>query len=552
MTIPGVPNASIVIPTRGRPEYLDVTLASVMDQAQMAGAEVLVVLDGPDPDSDAVARRRGARVAALDQPRGLNAARNRGIATAGADLIAFLDDDVEVEPGWLSALLQGVRSAPEHGVFGGPIRARLEGGGPRACGREAPPITTLDLGSADADVAFVWGANMAIRRSAYERVGPFDERLAGRGDEEDWERRYRAAGGRVRYLAGAGIVHRRSAADARLRVLARAAYALGRTARRNDVRKGTPPSTAYELRVLAGCAWHTVRRRCAYGIVMGAHTLGRIRELLDPQPEGPDFLSGTAGEVSGVRATSRAVLADSVADAVAGATLLRPRLVRAASGLPRRRVLVLAIEHEDTPNLLANALAGLGRSRHELTIATTTVGGRGKFENVGRLLEAHPPAGHDWLLLLDDDVGLPPGFLDAFLFLAERFSLQIAQPAHRHRSHAGWSVTRRRLGSVARETGFVEIGPVVAFSALTFDVVLPFPPLRFGWGLDHHWSAVAAQRSWRIGVIDATPIEHGLRKIAASYDRTEAVEEARQFLSGRPYTTREQAQRTLAVHRSWR
>ncbi len=53
----------------------------------------------------------------------------------------------------------------------GPIRARLEGGGPRSCGREAAPITTLDLGPADRDVALVWGANMAIRRRALDRVG---------------------------------------------------------------------------------------------------------------------------------------------------------------------------------------------------------------------------------------------------------------------------------------------------------------------------------------------------------------------------------------------
>jgi GT2 family glycosyltransferase len=265
-----------------------------------------------------------------------------------------------------------------------------------------------------------------------------------------------------------------------------------------------------------------------------------------------DFVSGTAGEVSGVRATSRAVAADALADAVAVGALRRPRLARAAANRPRRRVLVLAVEHEDSPNLLADAVSELQRSRHEVAVASTTVGGRGKFENVNRLLDAHPADGHDWLVLLDDDVRLPRDFLDSFLFLAERFDLRIAQPAHRARSHAAWAVTRRRPGSLVRETGFVEIGPVVAFSAATFDTLLPFPPLRFGWGLDHHWSALASQRGWRIGVVDATPIEHGVRKVASTYDRSEAIEEARRFLSERPYVTGEQAQRTLAVHRSWR
>ena len=191
-------------------------------------------------------------------------------------------------------------------------------------------------------------------------------------------------------------------------------------------------------------------------------------------------------------------------------------------------------------------------SHHEVTFASTTVGGRGKFENLNALLAAHPAQGHDWLLVLDDDVALPDGFLDAFLFLCERFGLELAQPAHRNRSHAAFQITRRRAGSVARETAFVEIGPLSAFHANVFERLLPFPPLRAGWGLDLHWSAVAAASGWPIGVIDATPIRHGLRQIASSYDRDSAVEEARAFLADRPYTTAADAQRTLRTHRSWR
>ena len=278
--MPGSRTASIVIPTRGRPGYLDVALASVTEQATAAGAETLVVLDGPDAVGEAVAERHGARVVALPAPAGLNAARNAGVRAAQSDLIVFLDDDVRVDPGWLRALLDGARHAPGHAVLGGPIRAELEGGGPRACGREPPPITTLDLGPADCDAQHVWGANMALRRSAYELAGPFDERLSGRGDEEEWERRYVARGGRVRYVAAASVVHRRDRADARLGPLCRAAYALGRTARRNDVRKHTAPPPWFELRVLAGCGWHAARRWCAYGIAMGAHSAGRVHEML--------------------------------------------------------------------------------------------------------------------------------------------------------------------------------------------------------------------------------------------------------------------------------
>ena len=83
-----------------------------------------------------------------------------------------------------------------------------------------------------------------------------------------------------RYVAGARRRAPPVAADATVGALSRAAYALGRTARRNDVRTGRGPSLPAELRTLAGCVWHIGRRRCANGIVMAAHSLGRVRETL--------------------------------------------------------------------------------------------------------------------------------------------------------------------------------------------------------------------------------------------------------------------------------
>jgi hypothetical protein len=277
----------------------------------------------------------------------------------------------------------------------------------------------------------------------------------------------------------------------------------------------------------------------------------------DPEPTtvaGPtDWASGESGIVGGIRLGVRTRAEDVLLDARRWATLEPPRLARAARHAPSRRLRVLAIgiEREDRPNLMDAARAELRRSRHDVEVATSGVGGRGKFENLNALLDAHPLAGRDWLLVLDDDVALPRGFLDQFLFLAERFELKLAQPAHRRRSHAAWRVTRRRGGSVARETRFVEIGPLCAFHRDTFETLLPYPLLRAGWGLDSHWAALARERGWRIGVVDATPIRHVLRPIADSYRRADAMAEAQAFLAERPYVTAAEAQRTLATHARW-
>jgi glycosyltransferase involved in cell wall biosynthesis len=270
------PVVSVVVPTRGRAAYLEVTLDSLLAQRAGIEHEILVVDDG-----GGVPQRPGVRYVSHPQRRGLNAARNSGILESRAPLIAFVDDDVLVPPGWLAALAEGAGRHPQAEAFGGPIRARFEGRVPRGCGREDPPITTLDLGPADREADFVWGANFAVRRSAVERIGPFNEAIVRpHGDEEDWLERLRAAGGRIVYLAAAGLEHRRTAEDSRLGPLARAAYARGRAARASDSRRGREPSLPGELRVLAGCGWHTLRRACPQGLIMGAHSAGRVVEAL--------------------------------------------------------------------------------------------------------------------------------------------------------------------------------------------------------------------------------------------------------------------------------
>ena len=269
------PVASVVLPTRGRAAYLEVALASLAAQDLTEPWELIVVDDGSTDGTRELLQRRGARSIRFEARRGLNSGRNAGIAAAAADLVVLTDDDVSAPPGWLRAMVEGARRHPDAEAFGGPIRARFEGPPPRGCGREEPPVTTLDLGTEDVPAEHVWGANMAVRRAAVDRIGGFDEDLSGGGDEQEWLERLRERGGTVMYLAAAGLDHRRAGEDTRLRSLARDAYARGHELRAYDARRGRAPSMATELRVLAGCGWHTLRRACPQGIVMGAHSLGR-------------------------------------------------------------------------------------------------------------------------------------------------------------------------------------------------------------------------------------------------------------------------------------
>jgi glycosyltransferase involved in cell wall biosynthesis len=282
-----MPEASVIVPTKDRPRYLRAALESLAAQdLDSGGYEVLVVDDGPSTETREltrdVARHSGARIGYLEREGapGLNSARNTGIMAAEASFIAFVDDDVEAPSHWLRELVTGRRRHPGYQAFGGPIRLRLEGSRLRMCGRESPPITALDAGLRDREIELVWGANMAIERRALDLAGMFDQSVPYGFDEDMWERRLRAAGGRIMYVARAGLVHRRDRHDARLAALMRESYRRGVNLRAYSEDAGHAPSNLRELRVLAGCVFHTFRYRCGNGILLTAHSAGRLRRAL--------------------------------------------------------------------------------------------------------------------------------------------------------------------------------------------------------------------------------------------------------------------------------
>ena len=279
------------------------------------------------------------------------------------------------------------------------------------------------------------------------------------------------------------------------------------------------------------------------------------RKSVHDLPEPSSFLSGEHGEVSGRRAVLRRA-ADAALDRSLARTLRA--IDEAAARVAKRSVVVASVYRPPADNLSA-ALPSLLSQRHEVelrlgstgakTLEATVVGGLegGKFENLNALIGDQAA---DWLLVVDDDVQLPEKFLDRLITLAQLFDLTLAQPAQSLASHAAWRVTRRHPRSILRETRFVEIGPVTLFSKQAAKELLPFPPLRYGWGLDLHWAAIAHDRGWRLGIVDALPVKHEQAKVGASYDTDAAINEAREFLASRPYLSSSAAQETVTTHRS--
>lgn len=139
------------------------------------------------------------------------------------------------------------------------------------------------------------------------------------------------------------------------------------------------------------------------------------------------------------------------------------------------------------------------------------------------LIDANPLADvEQYLLIFDDDVTFAGSGGSRFPGLAARAGLDIAQPAHHPTSHASYRISKWEPLSTLRLTTFVEVGPVVLVSPRARTRVLPFPEdMRMGWGLDVAWTELRAA-GLRLGVVDATPIQHhGL--VQAEYDDAEEI-----------------------------
>jgi len=282
--------------------------------------------------------------------------------------------------------------------------------------------------------------------------------------------------------------------------------------------------------------------------------------MTDPDPG--SFLSGDAGDVTDAWRRAKRTAGELAFEAIDTLTGTRRRTVRLAGETPQRDVLVIGVYRPRS--LMPSAMHALRSDTHRVRIALGSTEGAdpslreqtvaedlngGKFENLNRVLKGKANTASDWVLVVDDDVRLPRAFLDRLVAVCEAFALDLAQPAQTLRSHSAWKVTRRRPASLMRETRFVEIGPVTAFSRRAVAELLPFPELRHGWGLDLHWAAIAGQRGWRLGVVDALPVRHESGVVAAAYSREDAEAEAARFLADRPYLSSRRANEVLAVHR---
>jgi GT2 family glycosyltransferase len=218
----GFPLLSVIIPNWNGARHLPTCLGSLRRQTY-SHLEVILVDNASSDESVALVRRDYPEVVLvqLDQNLGLTGGINRGIQAARGEIIAPLNNDTEVAPGWAEALVTALLDHPEAGMSASKMllfdrRDTLHSAGD-AYGVDGIPVNRgvwqKDEGQFDAD-EYIWGGcggAVAYRRAMLDDIGLLDEDLFMYCEDVDLNWRAQLAGYKCVFAPQAVVYHHLSA-----------------------------------------------------------------------------------------------------------------------------------------------------------------------------------------------------------------------------------------------------------------------------------------------------------------------------------------------------
>ena len=229
-------------------------------------------------------------------------------------------------------------------------------------------------------------------------------------------------------------------------------------------------------------------------------------------------------------------------------------------------ILAVGVYMADRPNTAAALASELAASREHTVVQrwiALAPGGVGHFGLPATVMIISEPTpkfalldrvigdarDFDWLLLCDDDIEVGQGFVDRLIGYSQRYDFALSQPARTTDSYIDHPIVQVLPGLVARQTRFVEIGPLVCLRRDAMELVIPFgPACGMGWGLDFVWPARLECAGLRLGIIDATPIAHRIRPSTASYDQSTAQRAMDSVLEREPHLSEDEAFSVLETY----
>jgi GT2 family glycosyltransferase len=221
------PSVAVIVPTRDRLDLLRVCVDGVLDRTDFPSLTLIVAdNDSAEPETLSFLATRAAedpriRVLPCPGPFNFSAICNRAAAVAEADLLVFLNNDIEIaRPDWLKALARQA-VAPGTGAVGptllypnGRIQhvgVALGPGGTAGHILGGQPAAALGAVTGSRTVSAVTGACFAVQRDRFQEVGGFDEAFAVTYNDIDLCLRLAARGYGTIWTNETHLIHRESA-----------------------------------------------------------------------------------------------------------------------------------------------------------------------------------------------------------------------------------------------------------------------------------------------------------------------------------------------------
>ena len=181
-----LPSATVVVPTRRRPQQLARCVASL--EALDYPRDLLEILVIDDEDGE-----------------GPSTARNRGLASARGEVVAFTDDDCEPAPDWLRLLAEAWVLDPERG-YGGTVKNALEDDLAAEVAQRIILAGYRHLNE-PGDARFLTSNNLLLPTAALRELDGFEPSMRT-SEDRDLCDRWRRAGRRLDHVPGALVRHR--------------------------------------------------------------------------------------------------------------------------------------------------------------------------------------------------------------------------------------------------------------------------------------------------------------------------------------------------------
>jgi hypothetical protein len=232
-----------------------------------------------------------------------------------------------------------------------------------------------------------------------------------------------------------------------------------------------------------------------------------------------------------------------------------------SASVSSNRVLVVGVYLADVKNAVEHLVAALDQSAEwKIDQRWMAIGTQGipehlagvthgqqscpspKFTLLNRLLAAHSLKEYAFVIVCDDDILLPPNFLDTYLSIVRQYDFALSQPARTHDSYIDHAFVEQFDGLIARQTRFVEIGPLFCVRQDAGRMLLPFDEQSpMGWGYDLAWPCTLEKAGLKLGIVDRTPVAHSIRKPVSQYDHATADAQMSRYLQSREHLSKANA-----------